>query len=168
MTRKLTSVKRRKRTNSNMPAKGRLREMADALWSLAVRNDWNHKCAVCGSPRVEAHHIIPRQWYATRYELRNGIALCASHHQFDADISPHQNAAGWCQWLGYHHTDLHDWYTFTVMDGKHKQFEGTKNAQYYCDVIRSLREYVEEDDYVRIIGVRFNEYLDLLAGTSHE
>ena len=48
--------KRRKRTNSKTPAKGRLRDCADQLWSLAVRDDWNNRCAVCGFGKCEAHH----------------------------------------------------------------------------------------------------------------
>ena len=87
--------RRRKRTSKNVPAKGRLKEIAAQLWSLAVRADWANKCAVCGYGKTEAHHLIPRQHEATRYNIRNGIALCASHHQFDKDVSPHQNAAGW-------------------------------------------------------------------------
>ena len=40
---------RRKRTNKNVPAKGRLRDFADDLWKLAVRDDWGYKCAACGN-----------------------------------------------------------------------------------------------------------------------
>ena len=152
-------MKRRKRTNKNIPAKGRLRDMADKLWSVAVRVDWNDQCAVCGKRKCEAHHLIPRQWEATRYDLRNGIALCARHHQFDPDISPHQNAAGWMGWLEQHHPSLGDWYVITTADGKHRQFDGTKTALYYCDVIRSLREYTD-DDYFRICGMRFSAWLE--------
>ena len=136
--------------------------MADKLWALAVKDDWAHKCAVCGraDKQLHAHHLIPRQWYATRYELMNGICLCASCHQFDADVSPHQNAAGWMTWLFNNHPKLEEWYTTSVEFGDHKKFEGTKNAAYYCDVIRSLKEYVEEDDYTRIVGVKFSRWLE--------
>jgi len=149
-------MKRRKRTSKNVPAKGRLKDMADRLWSLAVRVDWAGKCAVCGSRKCEAHHLIPRQNQATRYDLRNGIALCASHHQFDKDISPHQNAAGWMEWLVVHHPKLHGWY----IGNNWPQFDGTTNAVYYCEVIRSLKEYVEEDDYTQIVGQQFSQWLD--------
>ena len=147
---------RRKRTNSKVPAKGRLRELADQLWSLAIRDDWAGKCAVCGSRKCEAHHLIPRQKQATRYDLRNGIALCAMHHQFDADISPHQNAAGWLEWLADQCPFRHRWYT----EYKRKPFTGTTNAIYYCDVIRRLKQYVDEDDYTRIVGQKFGAWLE--------
>ena len=146
----------RKRTNANVPAKGRLRDMADSLWSLAVRNDWLHRCSVCGSTKVEAHHLVPRQFEATRYDLQNGIALCASHHQFDRGISPHQNAAGWCAWLNDTYPKLFTWY----LDNRRPTFVGTKNAAYYIDVIRRLKQYVEPEDFTRIVGVRFEAWLE--------
>ena len=151
--------KRRKRTNANVPAKGVIRGKADRLWSLAVRNDWAGKCAVCGARKCVAHHLIPRQHESTRYDLRNGIALCASHHIFDNDTAPHKNAAGWLLWLSEHHEELHRWYTETVADGEYRRFDGTTTAQYFCEVIRSLEEYVDEEDYTRIVGVKFSRWL---------
>lgn len=148
--------KRRKRTNSNVPAKGRLRDMADQLWSLAVRTDWNHQCAVCGKRPVEAHHLIPRANYATRFDLWNGIALCANHHNFNPEISPHMNAAGWLNWLEREHDHIHEWY----LENLHVQFTGTKTANYFCGEIRRLIQYVDADDVKRIVGVRFSIYLE--------
>ena len=147
--------KRRKRSNSNVPAKGRLREMADRLWSHAVREDWAWKCAVCGHRKVEAHHLVPRQHEATRYLLRNGIALCASHHQFDKSVSPHQNAAGWLEWLESAHTELAEWFKSNCRP----EFHGTKNVEYYCGIIRGLRQYVAEDEFERIVGIKFSRWL---------
>ncbi len=151
-------AKRRKRTTSDIPAKGRLRDIADKLWSRAVRDDWDNRCAVCGSGKCEAHHLIPRQHEATRYSLNNGIALCASHHQFDPDISPHQNAAGWMRWLREHYPEVAVWYEANV--SVKPQFLGTKNTAYYLAIIRYLRQYVSPDDFERIVGVRFTTWLD--------
>lgn len=149
----------RKRTSRKVPAKGRLRDMADQLWSLAVKNDWAGKCAVCGKRKCEAHHLIPRQHQATRYALRNGIALCAHCHQFDRDISPHQNAAGWVLWLHAHHKPLYEWYLETA--ATRNQTTGLiTNADYYIEHIRRLSLYVEPEDYERIVGVRFASYLE--------
>jgi len=151
--------KRRKSTNANVPAKGRLRDMADQLWSIAVRSDWNWKCAVCGGTPCEAHHLVPRQHEATRYDLRNGIALCSTHHQFDADLSPHQNAAGWMLWLSDNHALRCQWYNDTILYGEHRTFSGTKTANYYCDMIRCFQEYVEPDVWQKIVGVKFSKWL---------
>jgi len=152
-------AKRRKKTNKNVPAKGRLRDMADRLWAISVRCDWQHRCAVCGLGNCDSHHLIPRQHEATRYDLRNGIALCVSHHQFDPNISPHQNAAGWLLWLRDNQPLLHKWYIAQTESGDFRRFDGTKNAQHYIDVLLRLREYVEPDVFANIAGVRFSEYL---------
>lgn len=153
--------KRRKRVSREIPAKGRLRDMADQLWSLAIRDDWAHKCAVCSSTgRVEAHHMIPRQHEATRYVLRNGILLCARHHQFDPAISPHQNAAGWMAWLRDNHPHVCQWYVKTVA-GNYRDWDGTKNPAYYCDTIRRLRQYVDDVQFETVCGIRFSAWLSV-------
>lgn len=149
-------AKRRKRTSKNIPAKGRLRDMADRLWSRAVRDDWDNRCAVCGKGKVEAHHLVPRQFNATRYELRNGISLCSHCHKFDAEISPHQNSAGWLMWLEATHWELSLWY----VANRRPEFDGTTNAAWYISQIRSLWKYVEDDEYERIVGIKFSAWLE--------
>ena len=152
-------MKRRKRTSIKVPAKGRLREMADQLWSLAVKYDWGHKCAICGNGGdLNSHHLIPRHHYGTRYDLNNGICLCRRCHQFCPDHSPHQNAAGFVSWLEYHHDWLAEWLFQTIETGG-QRFNDTKSASYYCEWIVTLGEYVEEDDFVRIVGKQFSEWL---------
>jgi len=152
-------VKRRKRTNKDVPAKYTLKRMADQLWSLAVRDDWNNCCAVCGKHPCHAHHLVPRQHYALRFDLRNGIALCHYHHTRDSQISPHQNAAGWMHWLSDNHPLRYEWYVDVVAEGRHRSFQGTKNAVYYMDIIQGFREYVEPEVFEKVVGVRFNAYL---------
>lgn len=130
--------------------------MADKLWSLAVRNAWGNRCAVCGSGKVEAHHLVPRQHEETRYDARNGIALCPHCHKFDRDLSPHLNAAGWLGWLQKHHWDMWSWYCAN----SRPNFTGVKNAEHYCDHIKRLRAFVEPAAYRKILGVKFSEYLN--------
>jgi hypothetical protein len=154
-------AKRRKRTNSNIPAKGRLRDMADQLWSLAVKDDWGHKCAMCGrGSGLNSHHLIPRQHMATRHDLANGICLCNHCHQFDGDRSPHQNAAGFVLWLKSHHPMVAEWYEDMADSRAYKEFSGTTNAAFWCETLRRVKEYVPEEDYRRICGAKFSEWLD--------
>ena len=153
-------AKRRIRTNANVPAKGRLRDMADQLWNRAIRDDWDNKCAVCSRDVTEAHHLIPRQNELFRYDLENGIALCTQHHKFDADIAPHQNAAGWMEWLWEHQEYRAEWYAANCRS----QFTGTKTAIYYCDTIRILAPFVDSEDYDRIVGIKFGRWLEEQAG----
>ena len=133
-----------------------MREMCDKLWAKSVYADWNHRCAVCGSDKVQAHHLTPRQFEATRYELLNGVALCYTHHQTDKNLAPHKNAAGWIAWLNHHHPERMEWY----LNNRRPVWFGTKNPDYFCGVIRSLKQYVDPLDYVTIVGQKFSEWLD--------
>lgn len=154
------SKRRRKRVSRTVPAKGRLREMADRLWANAVKSDWANRCAMCGRRgNLNSHHLIPRQHYRFRYELRNGCCLCARCHQFCPDRSPHQNPAGFVMWLEQRHHALSKWY-FAQMAGEYRRPIDTKNASYFCGVIRGLREYVDPEEFERICGVRFAQWLE--------
>lgn len=144
------SGRRCRKTANGIPAKGRLKEMADRLWSLAVRADWNSKCAVCGHGKTEAHHLIPRQHNKTRHDLRNGIALCSRCHKFDRDISPHQNAAGWLLWLEEHHPLMAEWYE----DNCRPELVGKVDASHYMELLAEFRQYVSEADFERIVGIK--------------
>ena len=156
----------RQRTSKDVPAKGRLRDFADRLWSRAVLDEWANRCAVCGRRhgKIDPHHVVPRQHFRYRHDLRNGIALCVHCHNFDPDVAPHKNAAAWLLWLNEHHPELHKWYVETTATQAYKQFDGVKNADYYIGHILRLREYVEPDDFERIVGVRFAAYLESECG----
>jgi hypothetical protein len=49
-----------------------------------------------------------------------------------------------------------DWY----LNNRRPSFYGTKNAPYYCQVIRTLQQYVEPEDFERIVGIRFAAWLE--------
>ena len=146
---------------SPVPKKKRLKEIADRLWSRAVKDDWNNMCAACGNvDGLNSHHLFPRHNQVMRHVIRNGICLCVHCHQFCRHISPHQNAAGWMRVMRTKWPMRHAWYVSAEESGEHRKFTGTTNAVYYCDVIRGLREYVEEDDFDRIVGIRFSAWLN--------
>lgn len=67
------------------PSVKTLRNRADKLWSLAVRQR-DGKCRRCGrtSPEVVLHgaHIISRRYKAIRWEPINGLCLCAGCHMW--------------------------------------------------------------------------------------
>ena len=158
---KRKKYQKRKRISKDIPNKVTLRKHADALWSIAVRSDWAWKCAACQNTTVEAHHIFPRQHQATRYVLRNGIALCALHHKLHPEMSPHGGTPdGWRDWLKKYQHELYFWYKETEDINGHKAFDGTTNADYYIETIKRLKEYVDEDAFVRIVGVKFSRWLE--------
>jgi hypothetical protein len=60
-------------------------KIADALWATCVKERANNECEMCGSIKlIQAHHIVPRTVYSTRYELENGVALCFRCHFYVA------------------------------------------------------------------------------------
>lgn len=69
-------------------------------WAESARARWNNKCAVCRSKeRINIHHIVPREVKELRFDQRNAIALCASHHKFDNLISAHKNPFVFFMWF---------------------------------------------------------------------
>ena len=64
-----------------------------SLWSEAVKIRANYKCEYCGNLKsLNSHHIFSRRHRAIRWDIDNGICLCAKHHtlgNFSAHQSPH-------------------------------------------------------------------------------
>jgi hypothetical protein len=149
-------AKRKKRKETQI-----LRDKADALWSYAVREDWGHRCAICGASNLQAHHLVGRGNQATRYSLRNGIALCEGCHKFGKKqynrASPHigDNDA-WNDWLQANHPELAEY----RREHKHDRFNSTTNKDYYHEVILALKQFVPEADFERIVGVRLARWLE--------
>lgn len=156
--------KTRKRTNKDIPAKGRLRDFADTLWSRAVKLDWAGKCAACGKGSGESHHIFPRAWEATRYDLENGLFLCWRHHMTDNEMAPHQNAPGFMDWMEDHLPGRYEWVQSSLATNLHKSFNGTKDAWHYIEVIKELQPQLPGEDFAELAAkmgfVRFVTYLD--------
>lgn len=148
-------MKRKKKATKTEKNTTLLRKMCDRLWSRAVRADFNGRCAVCGKQATDAHHLVPRQFYATRHDINNGIALCQYDHIWNKKVAPHQNPSAWQRWLEEHHPSRVEW----CRDNDRPAFKSTKNAAYYISVIRDLAQYLEPEEVVDIIGVRFSVWL---------
>ena len=154
-------AKRRKRTNKNVPAKGRLCKFADDLWSLWIRDDWAQRCAVCGrTSNLNAHHLIHRHHYAVRYLSENGICLCGYCHVRCPKYSPHLNGLGFRAWLNEHHPMRAAWCDVTIENGLHFRFDRIKNAHYSIEQILALKHCVDDDEFIRVVGVRFAAWLE--------
>lgn len=53
----------------------------DTLFSKLIRAVG--KCHVCGTDQnLQCCHIISRRYHQTRWDLRNAIAMCRSHHVY--------------------------------------------------------------------------------------
>jgi|GEM_PF-780830 len=94
---KLCSIQYRK---LKKPKKGKIKKSTvDAAWSSLIRARAGNRCEYCGSPNnPNAHHVITRRNMATRWDLDNGVCLCAKHHTFDMFFSAHQNPLEFIDW----------------------------------------------------------------------
>jgi len=64
----------------------------DREWVKAVGKKYNRTCVICGSTKLpNAHHIIPKTFKETRWDVENGVILCPKHHKF-GKFSAHKNA----------------------------------------------------------------------------
>ena len=69
-------------------------------WRLAVLERDNYTCQICKVKplKINVHHIIPRQFKETKYDINNGICLCFQHHKV-GKYSPHLNSLYFYIWL---------------------------------------------------------------------
>jgi|TARA_R100000501_G_C2615486_1_gene109172 hypothetical protein len=57
-------------------------------------------CQICGKEGkyMNAHHLIPKNFIKWRYDMDNGIILCAGCHTL-AKFSAHKNPLWFARWL---------------------------------------------------------------------
>jgi len=56
------------------------------LYTRLVCRRANDRCEICGKREtIQTHHICGRRNMRLRYDLKNGICLCAKHHRFATD-----------------------------------------------------------------------------------
>lgn len=86
------------------------------LWSEAVRSRDAHECIYCGikageinkngkKTKCDAHHCQTREAKDSplKYDIRNGVTLCPSHHKFSNEISAHKCPITFYKWLSQHY-----------------------------------------------------------------
>lgn len=73
----------------------------DSAWSKLVKLRAGNKCEYCGTQtgQLHSHHIFSRQNKSTRWDVKNGIALCASHHVLSSSFSAHKTPMEFTEWL---------------------------------------------------------------------
>jgi hypothetical protein len=86
------------------------RNKCDKIWKELVTKAYLGKCAICKSTDYcQAHHMIPRIMTSHRHIVENGILLCASHHKYSFELSPHKAPVEFFKWMIMHHPDKWDW-----------------------------------------------------------
>lgn len=79
--------------------KSQLTKKLDEAWSKAVKKRAEWKCEVCGSEKcLNSHHIVGRRNRTLRWDCRNGVCLCVSHHKFGLE-SAHEDPLWFKEWL---------------------------------------------------------------------
>ena len=72
----------------------------DIEWAKAVKERDGFRCVYCGSKDyLNSHHIFSRNNLSTRFDLDNGITLCAKHHTFSNEFSAHKTPTEFTYWL---------------------------------------------------------------------
>jgi len=71
---------------------------ADSLWSARIRKRNNGRCEICQKKANQPHHIIGRKNLSTRWDLRNGILLCYTHH-VGGNESAHNDPMWFMDWF---------------------------------------------------------------------
>lgn len=80
---------------------------ADIKWSRRIR-ERDGMCMVCKKTdkRLNAHHIIPKNFEQFRLDIDNGITLCVQCHQF-GKYSAHKNPLWFADWLRHNHYEIY-------------------------------------------------------------
>ena len=79
-----------------MGSKGGMDKL-DRLWSKCIKKRAGGRCELCGRQGNEAHHLFKRQYKSVRWDLENGIYLCAgvgSCHSL-----AHSKRAEFAEWI---------------------------------------------------------------------
>ena len=75
-------------------------DMLDSLWSKLVKMKDGNKCMKCeAKTNLNSHHVITRSNKRLRWDLNNGICLCALHHTLSQRFSAHKRPAEFQVWF---------------------------------------------------------------------
>ena len=73
----------------------------DVAWALLVKLKAGMQCEYCQAKnkQLHSHHIYSRSKKSTRWHVKNGICLCASHHVLSSTFSAHKTPLEFIRWL---------------------------------------------------------------------
>lgn len=79
---------------------GRVNKTRDKNWAYLVKELAGNKCEYCGkTEHLNSHHIFSRSNHLLRWDITNGICLCAGHHVFSTEFSAHKSPAEFIEWV---------------------------------------------------------------------
>ena len=104
---------------------------ADYRWSQMICQAGC--CAVCGRRGyLEAHHLIRRNYFATRHRVECGMCLCRHHHRFCDQVSPHLVPKAFEAWLKQAYPERYQW----VQDHESRQLVEKVDYQRAYEALR--------------------------------
>ena len=83
-------------------------------WTLIakeIRQRDGNVCVICGQscPRLNVHHLIPREVKEYWLEPMNLISLCPRHHKFSITESFHKSPFWSFKWMQAHRLEQLNW-----------------------------------------------------------
>ena len=115
----------------------------DTAWSKVVKIKAGYKCEICGRTntqgKLNSHHYVGRVNRTLRWDLRNGICLCYTHHVGGKE-SAHQDNDFIMNWFkenrleDYEHTQL-------VKNIITKRTNADKR-----ELLKELKAYIKENE----------------------
>lgn len=83
----------------------------DDAWAKLVKLRAGMKCEYCGATtkQLHSHHVYSRSKKSTRWDIDNGICLCAGHHVLSSSFSAHKTPLEFTEWyINYKGNDYVD------------------------------------------------------------
>lgn len=84
------------------------------IWRNAVLKRDDGCCQICPRDRtfkpvkrLNAHHLIPKEFTEWRWDVDNGMTLCVYHHKF-GKFSAHKNPVWFVWWLTNNKIELYE------------------------------------------------------------
>lgn len=123
------------------PKKSTLKKKMDNTWSKKIRERANYRCEICRDlgleqkgKKVEAAHVVGKGCTFLRWDLRNGVCACTTHHKFGVRSS-HLNPVWFSEWFKKYRPD--DWQY--VKDHEHITMSSIP-LEWYEDKLMELEE----------------------------
>ena len=138
------------RPRSVSPLK-KLAQLADALWSQAVKLRDNGRCRKCGGDHnVQSHHVFKRRHTGTAFDVDAGLTLCTSN--------PATGQEGCHEFVEKHAVVGHGLCLFAVGEKRFEELVAKTNAitprtAFFLELaIQKLREFIVAHEAHTAVG----------------
>ncbi len=135
-------------------SKSKGRNFCDQLWALLVKLRDGNKCVICGATEyINAHHLISRRIFLTRFIVDNGISLCPKCHEYDLSLSAHTAPWNFDEWVKLNKIEQYKIWL------ENRKIKATGEEINYEEIYKQLEEKHKEltGNYLRL--ERIDEYL---------